>query len=97
MGPVLAATKSWATPEVEQTYARARVLCEQIGDIPQLFPALRGLCWFYINRGALPTARELGEQLLSRLAQHAATPMLCLAAHAVLGSTMFHQGEYVNT
>jgi tetratricopeptide (TPR) repeat protein len=96
MGPVLAATKSWATPEVEQTYARARVLCEQIGDIPQLFPALRGLCWFYINRGALPTARELGEQLLSRLAQHAATPMLCLAAHAVLGSTMFHQGEYVN-
>ena len=96
LGPVLAATKSWATPEVEQTYARARVLCQQVGETPQLFPALRGLCWFYINRGALPTARELGEQLLSRLAQHAATPMLRLAAHAVLGSTLFHQGEYAN-
>ncbi len=34
MGPVLAATKSWATPEVEQTYARARVLCEQMVTYP---------------------------------------------------------------
>src|SRR5712691_8766074 len=39
----------------------------------------------------------LGEQLLDRLAQHAAaTPMLRLAAHAVLGSTLFHQGEYAD-
>src|SRR5262249_39225584 len=63
---------------------------------PQLFPALRGLCWFYINFGALPTARELGEQLLSRLGQCTAAPMLHLAAHAILGSTLFHQGEYAN-
>jgi class 3 adenylate cyclase/predicted ATPase/ABC-type transport system involved in cytochrome c biogenesis ATPase subunit len=96
LGPALAATKSWATPEVEQLYARARVLCQQVGETPQLFPALRGLCWFYINRGALPTARELGEQLVARLGQHTAAPMLHLAAHAVLGSTLFHQGEYAN-
>jgi hypothetical protein len=70
------------------------VLCQQVGETPQLFPALRGLCWFYINRGALPTARELGAQLVSSLAQGAATPMLRLAAHAVLGSTLFHQGAY---
>jgi predicted ATPase len=96
LGPVLAATRSWATPEVEQTYARARELCQQVGETPQLFPALRGLCWFYINRGALPMARELGEQLVYRLGQHAAVPMLRLAAHAVLGSTLFHLGEYAN-
>jgi predicted ATPase len=96
LGPVLAAIKSWAIPEVEQAYARARVLCQQVGETPQLFPALRGLCWFYINRGALPAARELGEQLVSSLAQGAATPMLRLAAHAVLGSTLFHQGAYAD-
>jgi len=96
LGPVLAAIKSWAMPEVEQVYARARVLCQQVGETPQLFPALRGLCWFYINRGALPTARELGEQLVSSLAQGAAAPMLRLAAHAVLGSTLFHQGAYAD-
>ncbi len=34
---------------------------------------------------------------MDRLAQHAAaTPMLRLAAHAVLGSTLFHQGEYAD-
>ena len=62
-----------AAPEVEQTYARARALCQQVGETPQLFPTLRGLWRFYRNRGALPTARELGEQLC-RLAQRAAEP-----------------------
>ena len=46
---------------------------QQVGETPQLFPTLRGLWRFYQSRGALPTARELGEQLL-RLAQRAAAP-----------------------
>jgi hypothetical protein len=56
------ATKGLAAPEVEQTYARARVLGHQVGETPQLVPTLRGLGEFYRNRGALSTARELGEQ-----------------------------------
>ena len=43
LGPALIATKGPAAPEVEQTYARARVLCAQVGETPQLFPTLRGL------------------------------------------------------
>jgi predicted ATPase len=93
LGPVLIATKSQAAPEVEQTYARARVLCAQVGETPQLFPSLQGLCEYYRNRGALPTARALGEQLY-RLAQRAAEPMLRLEAHVALGTTLFHLGEY---
>src|SRR4029450_1493874 len=46
LGPALMATKGWATAEVEQTYARARALCAQVGDTPQLFPTLAGLCRF---------------------------------------------------
>ena len=34
LGPALMAAKGWAAPEVEQTYARARVLCAQVGDTP---------------------------------------------------------------
>ncbi len=60
LGPALMATKGYATPEVEQTYARARALCQQVGEIPQLFPTLWGLWWFYEGSGALLTARELG-------------------------------------
>ena len=82
-----------AAPEVEQTYARARALCAQVGDTPQLFPTLRGLWRFYRNRGALPTARELGEQLY-RLAQRAADPTHLLEAHDALGTTLFYLGDY---
>ena len=93
LGPALVATKGMAAPEVEQTYARARALCEQVGETPQLFPALRGLCRFYQNWGALPTARELGEQLF-RLAQHAAAPTHLLEAHDALGIILCNLGEY---
>jgi class 3 adenylate cyclase/predicted ATPase len=93
LGPALMATKGYAAPEVEQTYARARALCAKVGDTPQRFPTLRGLWGFYHNRGALPTARELGEQLY-QLAQGEAAPTRLLEAHAGLGNTLFFLGGY---
>ena len=56
------ATKGYAAPEVGQVYARARELCKQMGETPQLFPVLYGLWVFYQVRGEFPTARELGER-----------------------------------
>src|SRR5262249_16202186 len=94
LGPALMATKGPGAPEVDQTYARARALCTQVGETPQLFPTLRGLWRFYLNRGTLQTARELGEQLFG-LAQGAAAPTFLPEAHAALGTTLFYLGEYV--
>jgi predicted ATPase len=34
LGPVLMAIRGWAAPEVEATYARARALCQQVGETP---------------------------------------------------------------
>ena len=93
LGPALMAAKGWAAPEVEQTYARARVLCAQVRQTPQLFPTLHGLWRFYRSRGALPTAFELGEELY-RLAQREAVPTHLLAAHDALGQTLFYLGDY---
>ena len=93
LGPALMATKGTAAPEVEQTYARARALCAQVGDTPQLFPTLRGLCRFYYSRGALPTARELGEQLV-RLAQREAGRCTAWRPTTALGTTLFYLGDY---
>ena len=87
------ATKGYAAPEVEQTYARARALCAQVGETPQLFPTLRGLCRFYLNRGALQTARELGEQLTGWRSVRP-TRRTCLEAHDALGDTLFFLGDY---
>ena len=47
LGPALMAIKGHAAPEVEQAYARARELCQQVGETPQLFPVLFGL-WRFI-------------------------------------------------
>jgi predicted ATPase len=93
LGPAVMATKGTANPEVEQTYARARALCQQVGDTPQLFQTLWGLCRFYRSQGALLTARELGEQH-ARLAERAADPMQRLEAHDALGTTLFYLGDY---
>ena len=85
LGPALNALKGRAAPEVEQTYARARVLCAQIGETPQRFAALWSLCQFYLGRGALLAAQEQGAQLFG-LAQRAGDPTHRLEAHDVLGT-----------
>jgi predicted ATPase/class 3 adenylate cyclase len=94
LGPALIATKGNAAPDVERTYARARELCQQLGDTPQLFPVLRGLIIYYNSRGQLQTAYQLGEQLL-RLAQSQHDPALLLLAHYQLGIVLFMRGELV--
>ncbi|MGH8070650.1 MAG: AAA family ATPase [Candidatus Entotheonellia bacterium] len=94
LGPALMATKGAGAPEVERTYARARELCQQVGDTPQLFPVLYGLWLFYLVRAQLQTAQELGEQLL-RLAQRTQEVALILEAHRALGTSLFYRGELV--
>jgi predicted ATPase len=87
------ATKSHGAPEVEQTYARARALCAQVGETPQIFPALWGLWRCYNARGALLTVREFGEQLV-QLAECQADPTHRMAAYAALGQTLLGFGDY---
>ena len=77
---------------MEHAYARARELCRQVGETPQLFQALFGLWGFYEAQGELQTALELGEQLLT-LAQRVPDPALLLEAHHALGATLFWRGE----
>ena len=80
LGAALLVTKGHAAPEVEHAYIRARALCQQVGETPELVPVLFGLWRFYILRPQFHTARELGETLL-RLAQHAHDPALAIVAH----------------
>ena len=94
LGLALMATKGWSAPEVERAYTRARELCQEVGETPQLFPVLLGLRGFFTMRGDLHTSRELGAHLL-RLAQRAQDPVLLAAAHYALGSPLYFLGELV--
>jgi predicted ATPase len=92
LGPALMVTKGHASLEAEKAYTRARELCQQVGETPQLFPVLWGLRAFYLVRAELQTARELGEQLM-RLAQSTQDPALLLASHNALGVALVWLGE----
>jgi TOMM system kinase/cyclase fusion protein len=93
LGPALMAIQGWGSPAVEQAYSRARALCRQVGDTPQLFPVLWGLWGWYQMRGALGMAQGVGEQLLA-LAQGTHDRALLLLAHNVLGDNAIWLGDF---
>jgi predicted ATPase len=92
MGPALTAIKGMAAPDVEAIYQRARVLCQQVGETPQLVVVLYNLGTFYNSRGQYQAAWELGEQAL-RLAQRVQDPAGLASAHVLLGNTLWFLGE----
>jgi predicted ATPase len=93
-GPIIAA-KGYAAQDLEQVYARALELCDQVGETSQVFPALRGLWNYYLDRGMLPNALEIGKQLLD-FAEDSQDSTLHLVAHRAMGTTLFFLGEFTS-
>ena len=93
LGAALSATQGYAAPEVARTYARARELCEQVGDTAQLSPVLIGLGRFYLVRGEFQTARDIAAQLLA-IAEATGDTVALLAAHNALGGVSFYAGDF---
>jgi TOMM system kinase/cyclase fusion protein len=96
LGVPLMNIKGWTSPEVETVYRRARELCQQVGETPQLFPVLWGLWRFYNVRAEYQTAFEIGEQSL-RLAQDLRDSAFLAVAHHMLGNTLLWMGEFVSS
>jgi predicted ATPase len=71
------------------------VLCRELGESPDLFPALWGLFLCHIARGEIRKGRNLGEQLLG-LAERAQDPALLLQAHQALGPTHAFLGDWAS-
>jgi predicted ATPase len=96
LGVAFTVTKGFAALEIEQTYARARALCQQMGDIPKLVPVLYSLWNFYLVRVALPTAFEIADQL-STLAESEPDPVFRMEAHNAQAQTRFMRGDFAVT
>ena len=88
----LTSVKGYASPDVQQTYTRARELCGQIGETPQLFPALYGMWRFNLMRAQYSTAQELSEQLMD-IADKSENLAFSAAASRSKGATYFYQGK----
>jgi class 3 adenylate cyclase/predicted ATPase len=94
LGVTLMVTKGYASPEVERTYGRARELCLQVGETPQLATVLWALWAYYLIAGKLQTALEVAEQYRA-LAQRAQDPELLLETCQLVGLTLHHLGDLV--
>ena len=92
LGPALMAIKGYPSPEVGHTYARARFLCQQVGETLQQSTVLYGLWAFHHTRAELRDGREAAEALLD-LSRHSEDPALLAQAHRTLGATLFYMGE----
>jgi predicted ATPase len=93
LGVSLVATQGFASPEVEQTYVRARELCLQAGDSSALFPVLYGLWNVCLLRCEFPRCNDLAAQMLA-LAQGRSEPVWLLQAHNVMQQPLLHQGDF---
>ncbi len=81
-----------ASRDAGESMARARELCEKIGETPQLFPAIWGLWLYYTVGGRLSEAKGMAEQLL-RLATQVNKPMQLVGARFALGFNLLGLGE----
>lgn len=93
LGPMLMATRGYASVEVEHAFARAQELCQQLGNPPLLFPAIWGVWASHLVRGNIYAARELAEQVFA-LAQQTQDPDQLVEAHHALWVTKFFAGEF---
>lgn len=75
------------TEEVEQAYSRALGINDQGGEIPQVFPVLRGLSSYYLYRGEYQKGARIGEQILD-LAERLEDPVIRVEGHLVLGLSL---------
>ncbi len=73
------------TAEVEAAYNRALTLCEGQGQIPQLFPVLRGLSSYYLYRAEYDKGAQIGRRILE-LAKRTDDDMLRIHGYLVLGA-----------
>ncbi len=93
LGLALRTIKGFSNPETGKAYLRARELCEQIGDTPQLFPVLFGLWEFDQSTAQLETAIELAQLLLAAAGEDES---LRLVAHNVMADQLTWVGRFVD-
>jgi tetratricopeptide (TPR) repeat protein len=92
LGSVLQSTRGYGVPEVEETFARARQLCDALGgDIP--FRVLWGLWAVQLVRG---DKRETAAVLkhLRRRAETRRDPVSLLSAHTAAGYHAYYRGDF---
>ncbi len=94
LGAALLASKGNAAPETGQAYARARALCERLGDTEALIPVLGGLSTCHQTRGEFSAMRQISEDLL-RIGERRNDTVSTLVGSRSMGLCFYHLGDFV--
>jgi predicted ATPase len=91
LGAAFIATKGFAAPEVERAYERARELCRQRADHPQLPTVLSGLHWYHQHRSGV--AYDVAAELLG-LAERRQDPAARALGHYRFAVSALFSGNH---
>ena len=95
LGQALMASQHYAAPEVDQTYARARQLCEQLNWPPQFVTVLNGQCTYQLCVPEdLNWALELANELRT-LGEARNDKAIQRAGHSARGNVHMWLGNFV--
>jgi predicted ATPase len=87
LGTSLSFAKGHSFSEAGDSMTRARELCQQMGEPPELFTVIFALWAFYIVGARLSEARQMAELLL-RMSERAQDPAMLVGAHYTMGTTL---------
>ncbi len=91
-GPYLS-IRGWGGEETAATYARARELCTQLGEIGQLPSVLNGEYFRELTKGRCQSARDVAVELLQFGDKHKNSEAI-LQGHRLLGWVSLYLGEF---
>src|SRR4030095_5954327 len=83
----------YAAPEVGPTFARARELCQKIGDSAELFEILWGNWTWHLVGGDLELCMRLSDEIMT-LARDAGDKGMSNEAYAAPAVTLFFRGDF---
>ncbi|THK34019.1 adenylate cyclase [Ensifer sp. MPMI2T] len=94
LGSTQVAAHGFAAPETGAAYARAKDLCEELGEVREAFPVLYGLCLYHLYAAELSEARRATDRLLE-LASSSNDRGLSFFAHRAAGVSAVPAGEFL--
>ncbi|MGO9059463.1 MAG: adenylate/guanylate cyclase domain-containing protein [Candidatus Binataceae bacterium] len=92
-GPLYAAVRGFATPEMEPHVRRLQELCQRVGESPAIIGVLFALWSLSLARARLDEAMPLATQLI-KLAAPLDDPFAVGGAHAAMGVTSMWLGKF---
>ncbi|MGD8328738.1 MAG: TOMM system kinase/cyclase fusion protein [Acidobacteriota bacterium] len=92
LGPAVMALKGYSAPEMGRAYSRARNLCNDLGQPPELTPVLFGLWTYHVVRAEYATTEEIARQMID-MGERADDPEMILEGQCCLAMSLYYRNR----